>query len=536
MEDSVEIKRAIAEGKTALGIEFGSTRIKAVLVTQDHVPIASGSHEWENRLEGNIWTYSLDDIRKGLQDAYAQMAAHVKKEYGETLTTIGAIGFSGMMHGYMVFDKNGDLLVPFRTWRNTITEMSAQKLTEEFHYNIPQRWSIAHLYQAILNGEEHVKDIAFLTTLAGYIHWKMTGEKVLGVGEASGMFPIDVRTKDFDKGMIERFDKMTADRNYPWTLSQILPKVLVAGERAGNLTEEGSRLLDVSGSLKAGIPLCPPEGDAGTGMAATNSIAKRTGNVSAGTSIFAMIVLEKELTKVYPEIDLVTTPDGNPVGMVHCNNCTSDLNAWVNLFKEFVESFGIKVDMNALFGTLYKKAMEGDAACGGLLAYNYYSGEPVTGFAEGRPLFVRTPESSFNLANFMRVNLFTALAALKVGLDIMLKEEGVWVDRIFGHGGLFKTKEVGQKIMAAAMNAPVSVMETAGEGGAWGIALLASYMLHKENGESLDAYLQNKVFAGQTGEEVQPSQADVDGFDVFIERYKKGFSIERAAVEHLRNE
>ena len=536
MEGSGEIKRAIAEGKTALGIEFGSTRIKAVLVTENHVPIASGSHEWENRLEGNIWTYSLDDIWKGLQDAYAQMAAYVKKQYGETLTTMGAIGFSGMMHGYMAFDKNGELLVPFRTWRNTITEMAAQKLTEEFHYNIPQRWSIAHLYQAILNGEEHVKDIAFLTTLAGYIHWKMTGEKVLGVGEASGMFPIDVQTKDFDKNMIGRFDKMTADKNYPWTLSQILPKVLVAGEHAGNLTEEGSRLLDVSGSLKAGIPLCPPEGDAGTGMAATNSIAKRTGNVSAGTSIFAMIVLEKELTKVYPEIDLVTTPDGNLVGMVHCNNCTSDLNAWVNLFREYAESLGMKVDRNALFGTLYKKALEGDAACGGLLAYNYFSGEPVTGFAEGRPLFVRTPESSFNLANFMRVNLFTALAALKVGLDIMLKEEGVRVDRIFGHGGLFKTKEVGQKIMAAAMNAPVSVMETAGEGGAWGIALLASYMLHKENGESLDAYLQNKVFAGQTGEEMQPSQADVDGFDVFIERYKKGFSIERAAVEHLRNE
>lgn len=536
MEGSGEIKRAIAEGKTALGIEFGSTRIKAVLVTENHVPIASGSHEWENQLEGNIWTYSLDDIWKGLQDAYAQMAGDVKKQYGETLTTTGAIGFSGMMHGYMAFDKNGKLLVPFRTWRNTITEMAAQKLTEEFHYNIPQRWSIAHLYQAILNGEEHVKDIAFLTTLAGYIHWKLTGEKVLGVGEASGMFPIDVQTKDFDKNMIGRFDKMTADKNYPWTLSQILPKVLVAGEHAGNLTEEGSKLLDVSGSLKAGIPLCPPEGDAGTGMAATNSIAQRTGNVSAGTSIFAMIVLEKELTKVYPEIDLVTTPDGNLVGMVHCNNCTSDLNAWVNLFREFAESFGMKVDMNALFGTLYKKALEGDAACGGLLAYNYFSGEPVTGFAEGRPLFVRTPESSFNLANFMRVNLFTALASLKVGLDIMLKEEGVRVDRIFGHGGLFKTKEVGQRIMSAAMNAPVSVMETAGEGGAWGIALLASYMIHKENGESLDAYLQNKVFAGQTGEEMQPSQADVDGFDIFIERYKKGFSIERAAVEHLRNE
>ena len=533
MKSSEEIKKAIGEGKTALGIEFGSTRIKAVLVTEDNVPAAAGSHEWENRLEGNIWTYSLDDIWNGLQDAYAKMAEDVKNQYGETLTTIGAIGFSGMMHGYMAFDKDGELLVPFRTWRNTITEEAAVKLTEEFQYNIPQRWSIAHLYQAILNGEEHIKDITFFTTLAGYIHWKMTGEKVLGVGEASGMFPIDVETKDFNKGMIERFDKLTADKNYPWTLSGILPKVLVAGDNAGALTEEGSKLLDVSGNLKAGIPLCPPEGDAGTGMAATISIAKRTGNVSAGTSIFAMIVLEKELTKVYPEIDLVTTPTGNLVGMVHCNNCTSDLNAWVNIFKEFAESFGMKVDMNELFGTLYRKALEGDAECGGLLAYNYFSGEPVTGFAEGRPLFARTPESKFNLANFMRVNLFTALATLKVGLDIMLKEEGVQVDRIFGHGGLFKTKGVGQKIMAAAMNAPVSVMETAGEGGAWGIAVLASYMLQKESGEPLDDYLQNKVFAGQTGEEMQPDQADVDGFDTFIERYKKGLSIERAAVENL---
>lgn len=529
-----EIKKALEEGKSALGIEFGSTRIKAVLVTNDNVPVAAGSHEWENRLENNIWTYSLDDIWSGLQDAYAQMAADAKKQYGVTLTTIGVIGFSGMMHGYMAFDKNDELLVPFRTWRNTITGDAAEKLTKEFNYNIPQRWSIAHLYQAILNEEEHVKDITFFTTLAGYIHWKMTGEKVLGIGEASGMFPIDVETKNYNQNMIAQFDKLTADKKYPWKLSEILPKVLVAGQNAGTLTEEGSRLLDVSGNLRAGILLCPPEGDAGTGMAATNSIAKRTGNVSAGTSIFAMIVLEKELTKVYPEIDLVTTPTGNLVGMVHCNNCTSDLNAWVNLFKEFAESFGMKVDMNDLFGTLYRKALEGDADCGGLLAYNYFSGEPVTGFDEGRPLFVRTPDSKFNLANFMRANLFSSVATLKVGLDIMLKEEGVQVDRIFGHGGLFKTKGVGQKIMAAAMDAPVSVMETAGEGGAWGIALLASYMVNKEAGETLDDYLLNKVFAGETGEEMQPDKADVDGFDVFIERYKKGFPIEHAAVESVR--
>lgn len=528
-----EIKKALEEGKSALGIEFGSTRIKAVLVTNDNVPVAAGSHEWENRLENNIWTYSLEDIWKGLQDAYAQMAADVKEKYGIILTTIGAIGFSGMMHGYMAFDKNGELLVPFRTWRNTITEEAAEKLTKEFNYNIPQRWSIAHLYQAILNGEDHVKDITFFTTLAGYIHWKMTGEKVLGVGEASGMFPIDVETGDFNKTMIAQFDKLVADKNYPWTLEEILPKVLVAGENAGILTEEGSRLLDVSGNLEAGIPLCPPEGDAGTGMTATNSIAKRTGNVSAGTSIFAMIVLEKELTKVYPEIDLVTTPTGNLVGMVHCNNCTSDLNAWVNLFKEFAESFGMDVDKNELYGILYRKALEGDADCGGLLTYNYFSGEPVTGFTEGRPLFVRTPDSKFNLANFMRANLFSSMATLKVGLDIMLKEEGVQVDRIFGHGGLFKTKGVGQRFMAAAMNAPVSVMETAGEGGAWGIALLASYMLNKEAGETLDDYLLNKVFNGQTGEELQPEKADVDGFDTFIEQYKKGLPIEHAAVENM---
>lgn len=526
-------KAAIENGKTALGIEFGSTRIKAVLIGEDNAPIASGSHDWENRLENGIWTYSLKDIWTGLQDSYSKMAKDVELKYGVTLTTVGAIGFSAMMHGYMVFDKDENLLVPFRTWRNTITGEASGKLTELFSYNIPQRWSVAHLYQAILNGEEHVKDIAFQTTLAGYIHWKMTGEKVLGVGEASGMFPIDIKTKQFDAKMVSQFDEAVADKGYPWKLGDILPKVLVAGEAAGTLTEEGARLLDISGNLKAGIPLCPPEGDAGTGMAATNSVAVRTGNVSAGTSVFAMIVLEKELSKVYEEIDLVTTPTGNLVGMVHCNNCTSDLNAWVNLFKEFAESYGIETDMDRLFGTLYNKALEGDADGGGILAYNYFSGEHITGFEQGRPMIVRTPDSKFNLANFMRVNLFTALGALKVGLDILLKQEGVQVDHILGHGGLFKTKGVGQKIMAAAMNASVSVMETAGEGGAWGIALLASYMQNKEQGETLDDYLANKVFAGDKGTEMQPDAADVAGFDAFIERYKKGLPIEQAAVEYL---
>ena len=529
-----EVKATIESGKTALGIEFGSTRIKAVLVGEDNAPVASGSHDWENRLENGIWTYSLEDIWTGLQDSYTKMAQDVKERYGVTLTKVGAIGFSAMMHGYMVFDKEENLLVPFRTWRNTITGEASEKLTKLFDFNIPQRWSIAHLYQAILNGEEHVKDIAFQTTLAGYIHWKLTGEKVLGVGEASGMFPIDIHTKKFDSGMIDKFNQEIEPKGYPWKLEDILPEVLTAGEAAGTLTEEGAKLLDVSGNLEAGIPLCPPEGDAGTGMAATNSVAVRTGNVSAGTSVFAMIVLEKELSKVYPEIDVVTTPTGNLVGMVHCNNCTSDLNAWVNIFKEFAESFGIKVDMDSLFSTLYHKALEGDADCGGLLAYNYFSGEHITGFEQGRPMIVRTPDSKFNLANFMRVNLFTSLGALKVGLDILLKQEGVKLDRILGHGGLFKTKGVGQKIMAAAMNAPVSVMETAGEGGAWGIALLASYMKNKGAGESLEDYLTNHVFAGYEGVEMSPDEKDVKGFDEFIRRYKEGLPIERAAVENLQ--
>lgn len=532
--DKERAKAAIEGGKTALGIEFGSTRIKAVLVGEDNAPIASGSHDWENRLENGIWTYSLDDIWTGLQDSYTKLAADVKSEYGVTLTTVGAIGFSAMMHGYMVFDKEDNLLVPFRTWRNTITGEASEQLTELFQYNIPQRWSIAHLYQAILNGEDHVKDIVFQTTLAGYIHWKLTGEKVLGVGEASGMFPIDIQTKQFDETMITKFDEKVAEKGFSWKLKDILPGVLVAGDAAGTLTEEGAKLLDVSGNLQAGIPLCPPEGDAGTGMAATNSVAVRTGNVSAGTSVFAMIVLEKELSKVYEEIDLVTTPTGNLVGMVHCNNCTSDLNAWVNLFKEFADSFGVKTDMDQLFGTLYRKALEGDADCGGLLAYNYFSGEHITGFEQGRPMFVRTPDSKFNLANFMRVNLFTSLGALKVGLDILLKQEGVKVDNIFGHGGLFKTKGVGQKIMAAAMNASVSVMETAGEGGAWGIALLASYMRNRSEGQTLDDYLTKQVFAGSDGVSVEPDAADVKGFDTFIERYKEGLPIERAAVECLQ--
>lgn len=527
-------KSTVVNGKAVLGIELGSTRIKAVLVNEKNQPIASGSHEWENQLVNNIWTYSEEAIWAGIQDSYRDMVRDVKEKYGVPVKKLAAIGFSAMMHGYMPFNSEGELLVPFRTWRNTMTEKASEELTELFQYHIPQRWSIAHLYQAMLNQEPHVKDITFMTTLEGYVHWKLTGEKVLGVGEGSGMFPIDMEIKGYDKKCLAAFDELAAPYGFPWKLEEILPKVLLAGEEAGRLTEEGAKLLDTTGELEAGIPFCPPEGDAGTGMVATNSIAKRTGNVSAGTSVFSMVVLEKPLSKVYPEIDLVTTPTGNLVAMVHCNNCTSDLNAWVNLFKEFAEAMGMKVDMNQLFGTLYRKAMEGDADCGGLLAYNYFSGEHITGFEEGRPMVVRTPESKFNLANFMRVNLFTSLGALKTGMDILLKEEGVKLDKILGHGGLFKTKGVGQNLLAGAINTPVSVMETAGEGGAWGIAVLASYLVNKEEGESLEDYLNNKVFAGQEGEEVLPDERDVQGFDEFMVRYKEGLAIERAAVEHLR--
>jgi len=530
---SLNAKNVIESGKAVLGIEFGSTRIKAVLIDDNNTPIASGAHDWENRLENNIWTYSLEDIWTGLQDSYKKMTEDVMDKYGVPVKKLAAIGFSAMMHGYMVFDKNGDILVPFRTWRNTITEKASTELTELFGFHIPQRWSIAHLYQAILNGEDHVKDIDFQTTLEGYIHWKLTGERVIGVGEASGMFPVDSTTNDYNQKMVDQFDALIADKNFAWKLRDILPKSLVAGEVAGTLTAEGAKLLDPTGVLEAGCPLCPPEGDAGTGMVATNSVGVRTGNVSAGTSVFAMIVLEEELKKAYDAIDIVTTPTGHQVAMVHCNNCTSDLNAWVNIFKEFAEAFGMEVDMNKLFATLYNKALTGDADCGGLLAYNYFSGEHITGFDEGRPMVVRTPDSKFNLANFVRVNLFTSLGALKVGLDILMKEEGVKVDKITGHGGLFKTPVVGQSFLAAAMNAPVSVMATAGEGGAWGIALLASYMVNKADGETLDEFLDNKIFAGQESVTIAPKAEDVAGFDAFIERYKAGLPIERAAVESL---
>ena len=528
------IRTIIESGKARLGVEFGSTRIKAVLTDPAGNPIAQGAHDWENQLVNNIWTYDLKDAWTGLQDCYAKLCADVKARYDTQIRRLEAIGFSAMMHGYIPFDGAGNQLVPFRTWRNTITGPAAEELTALFNFNIPQRWSIAHLYQAILNGEPHVKDIRFLTTLEGYIHWMLTGEKVLGIGEGAGMFPIDSSVLDYDQGMIDKFDALIADKGFPWKLRDILPKVLLAGDEAGRLTEAGVKLLDPSGLLEAGIPLCPPEGDAGTGMVATNSVAKRTGNVSAGTSVFAMIVLEDALKKVHPEIDMVTTPTGKPVAMVHCNNCTSDLNAWVKLFGEFAEAMGMEADANRLFGTLYNKAMEADADLGGLLAYNYFSGESITGFEEGRPLFARTPDSRFTLANFMRTHLYAALATLKLGMDILLEEEGVQVDQILGHGGLFKTKGVGQSIMAAAMNTPVSVMETAGEGGAWGIALLAGYMVDKAEGETLEDYLANRIFAGKLGETLAPKQADVDSFNAYIKRYSAGLAIEKAAVESIK--
>ncbi len=537
----------IAEGRAVLGIELGSTRIKAVLIDEENRPLASGSHAWENRLEEGIWTYHLTDVWEGLQDCYRSLQEEVQNVYGVPIRRLAAMGISGMMHGYLPFDEKGELLTGFRTWRNTSTGEAAGELSALFSYNIPQRWSIAHLYQAILNGEEHVPQIRYLTTLAGYVHWKLTGRKVIGVGEASGMFPIAAgqaesgQAPDYEKRMIAQFEELLAEKghSYPWTLLEILPQALSAGDEAGCLSEEGARLLDPSGELSAGVPICPPEGDAGTGMTATNSVRVRTGNVSAGTSIFAMLVLEKELKQYYEEIDMVTTPAGDPVAMVHCNNCTSDLNAWVDLFEEVLDLFGTLPERGKLYEKLYRRALDGDLDCGGLLAYNYYSGEPVTGFLEGRPLFVRQPDAAFTLANFMRTHLFTAFGALKVGLDILLKEEGVTIEAMTGHGGLFKTKEVGQSFLAAAINSPVTVMETAGEGGAWGMALLAAYRLFcaaVTNGgkgalkHTLADWLSGNVFAGNEGLTWNPDPEDVAGFERFMEHYRKGLSIEQAAT------
>lgn len=525
-------KETIQQGKAILGIEFGSTRIKAVLIDGENKPIAQGSHEWENQLVDGLWTYSIEAIWYGLQDCYADLRKNVLAEYDTEIEELAAIGISAMMHGYMAFNEKQKILVPFRTWRNTNTAKAAAELSDLFVYNIPLRWSISHLYQAILDNEEHVADIDFLTTLAGYIHWQLTGEKVLGIGDASGMLPIDPNTRNFSAPMVEKFNKLVAPKGFNWTLLDILPKVLLAGENAGFLTAEGAKKLDISGHLKPGTPLCPPEGDAGTGMVATNAVKQRTGNVSAGTSSFSMIVLEKDLSKPYEMIDMVTTPDGSLVAMVHCNNCTSDLNAWVNLFKEYQQLLGIPVDMNEVFGKLYNNALTGDADCGGLISYNYISGEPVTRLAEGRPLFVRSANDKFNLANFMRAHLYASVGVLKIGNDILFNDEKVKVDRITGHGGLFKTKGVGQRVLAAAINSPISVMETAGEGGAWGIALLGSYLINNSKGDTLADFLDEQVFAGNTGVEIAPTPEEVEGFNKYIVNYKRGLAIEQAAVDN----
>ena len=511
--------------KTALGIELGSTRIKAVLIDENFLPIASGDYEWENQFVNGVWTYSMDAVHTGLRSCFAALKADVKEKYGLELTELGAIGVSAMMHGYLPFDRDGRQLAEFRTWRNTITGEAAEKLTALFGFNIPQRWSIAHLYQAVLNGEEHVKDIAFLTTLAGYIHWRLTGEKLMGVGEASGMFPIDSQKLDYDENMVQKFKALCGI-----DLRAILPKVLPAGANAGKLTEAGALFLDPTGALRPGIPVAPCEGDAGTGMVATNSVRVRTGNVSAGTSDFAMIVTDKPLG-VHREIDMVTTPDGLPVAMVHCNNCTSDINAWVGLFSEFCELMGMETNKGELFTKLFRIALEGDADCGGLLSYNYFSGEGVTDLDEGRPVFARTPDARFTLANFMRTHLLSALATLKIGLDILTQTERVEIDKLYGHGGFFKTPEVGQRMLSAAVGAPVSVMETAGEGGPYGMALLAAYMLWKGADESLPDYLDGKVFAGASSSTLTADEADREGFTAFLERYRRALPVESCAVE-----
>ncbi len=518
--------------KAVIGIELGSTRIKAVLIDENHAPIATGSFDWENQLVDGVWTYGLDIIHSGLQACYADLKRDVREKFGVTLKRVAAIGISAMMHGYMAFDKQGKLLVPFRTWRNTITGEAAAALTELFHYNIPLRWSISHLYQAILNGEEHVGSIDYVSTLAGYLHWQLTGRRVLGVGDASGMFPIDPATHTYDAAMLEKFAALVAPKGFAWKIADILPTVLCAGEDAGTLTAEGVRMLDAEGDLEVGIPLCPPEGDAGTGMTATNAVRQRTGNISAGTSVFSMTVLEKPLQNVDTAIDLVTTPSGSLVAMVHCNNCTSDLNAWADLFKQFSAAIGVNVDGNTLYGAILNSALEADADCGGVMTYGYFSGEPITGFDAGRPLMVRKPDANFTLGNFARSIVFSALGAIKLG-QRKLDAEGVKVDRMMGHGGLYKTKTVGQKLTAAVFNAPVSVMETAGEGGAWGIALLAEYMVRHAEGETLEDYLDNKVFTGMKCVTIEPDPRDVAGLEKYMEGYVALLPAERAAVDNF---
>lgn len=527
-----EMIKRIESGKTSLGIEFGSTRIKAVLVDDENHVLAQGSCQWENRFENQIWTYHLDEIHSGMQKCYQDLKENVKAQYGITLKKIGCIGISAMMHGYMVFDKAGELLVPFRTWRNTMTEKASIILAEKFQHPIPQRWSIAHLYQAILNNEPHVDQIDYIITLDGYIHWKLTGKKVLGIGQASGMFPINDTTRGFDKDMMNIFMDLIGEKQYPWTIQNIMPKVLNAGENAGYLTEEGARFLDPSGELEAGIPMCPPEGDAGTGMVATNSVKRGTGNVSAGTSVFAMVVLEKPLSRVYSELDLVTTPDGEPVAMVHCNNCTSEVNSWMEIFKEVLKEFHVDATDGDIFTKMFNKALEGDSDGGNLLAYPYLSGEHITGVESGCSMFMRAPESRFNLANFMRSQLYASIGTLRIGMDFLSENEHVAIEHLVGHGGFFKTTGVGQKIMADMLDIPVVVMDNAGEGGAWGMAILASYARNGQN-MTLPEYLTNEVFGETDASLIYPDVTDKKGADAFANNFKQGLPIERNASEFL---
>jgi len=527
LREGAELLRA---GKALLGIEFGSTRIKASLIAPDSRPLASGSHSWENQLKDGIWTYDLDHVWKGLADCYASLKADVRARYSVELKGVAAMGVSGMMHGYIALDRQGAQLVPFRTWRNNITGRACAELTRLFEFAIPQRWSIAHLYQSILDGQEHVARIDYLSTLAGYVHWRLTGEKVMGVGEASGMFPIDPETGDWDTALVAKFDALLAPRGFRWKLKSILPRVLLAGRPAGQLTAEGARLLDPSGQLKAGIPLCPPEGDAGTGMVATNAVRPRSGNVSAGTSVFAMIVLEKKLSRVHEEIDIVVTPDGKPVGMAHSNNGSSDFDAWFSLFGQAAKALGAEARVEDLYAKLMPLALKADPDAGGLVAINYVSGEHVTGFTEGRPLFVRRPDSAFTLENFVRSLLFASLCAMRSGMDILTEEEGVVIEEIRGHGGFFKGGDTGQRMMAAALNTAVSLPATAGEGGAWGMALLAAYMTREKVTQSLPDYLDERI-AASIGKAVHPDPRDVEGFRRFFARHKRSLAVEAEAVK-----
>jgi len=526
-----DIKEIISSGDISLGVEFGSTRIKAVLTAVGARVIAKSSYDWENQLIDGIFTYDLEEVWTGLRKCYKDIAEQVKQEYGVEIAKLSSIGFSAMMHGYLVFDKQGKQLVPFRTWRNTITGQSADILSNHFNFNIPQRWSIAHLYQSILNKEAHAGNIDFLTTLAGYVHWRVTGERVIGIGDASGVFPIDEATLDYNKNMMEQFAELSEKEGFTINLEDIFPKVLSAGQSGGKLTREGALLIDPRGTLQEGIPVCPPEGDAGTGMVATNSITPETGNISAGTSIFAMIVLDKNLSKYYSEIDMVTTPDGHPVAMVHCNTCTSDIDAWVKLFYEFAKQIDSNADISDVYKLLYQAALKARFDCGGLVSVNYFSGEPVVKIEDGAPLFIRKADSEFNLSSFMRTHIYSSFATVKIGLDLLFNEQEIKIKKLLGHGGLFKIEKIAQQMLASSLNIPIEVTGTASEGGAWGMAILAEYMSHKKENQSLEQYLNEKIFADAESMVCYPNKEETEGFNSFLEGYKKALQVEGLAVE-----